>query len=100
LEKIVDPYIPFSKQDLDWFDEQLRARVPEHPDDIINVLRHRGGLDLELSFVVAPRSRHIFTEAVCLELTEAVKQRTGALAPVIYVEGDPHPAAKEALNYM
>jgi hypothetical protein len=57
----------------------------------VNVGRRRAGLDLELLIAVESRSRHVFTEAICKKLARLVAERTGALKPVVYVYGDPHP---------
>jgi hypothetical protein len=94
----VDAYPQFTKADGAWLVALLESKVA-YPDDISAVRRRKAGLDLELSFKVAQRSRGVFTEAVCLEITAQVAERTGAIGPVVYVEGDPHPAAKEALDY-
>lgn len=94
----MDPYWPFSRVDMDWLTRLLESYIEDHPEDILDVGRGRAGLTLELPFKVAPRSRRVFTETVCLEIAEAVAARTGATAPVLYVYGDPHLAAREVLE--
>lgn len=92
-----DGYPPFSRDDLAWFYGEVQGLV-QHPDDV-NVARRRAGLDLELFIEVEGRSRPVFTTDVCKELARKVAARTGVLEPVVYVYGDPHPEAQEALEY-
>jgi hypothetical protein len=54
---------------------------------------------MEIVFSIKPVSRSRFTEAVCLGLTEKVRRKTGALAPVVYEIHNPHPRAQEAIDY-
>ena len=99
MERNLDGYPPFTPDDLAWFAAQVKAYAPGRADDIKNVGRRRAGLDLELLIVVEPRSRPVFTADVCLELARKAARRTGVLEPVVYVYGDPHPAAQEAIDY-
>lgn len=91
-------YPAISKDDMNWIVSLIESKVDD-PDDIVAVGRQRDGLDLEICFEVAERSRHIFTPDVCLEITSEVAVRTGVLKPVIYVFDDPHPVAQESLDY-
>lgn len=94
-----DGYPVFDKQDFDWFGRLVSALVPKHPEDIRDFGRRRCGLDLVLVIDVAPRSRRIFTMEVCEQLAAKVAERTGVIAPLVYVHNDPHRRAKEALDY-
>lgn len=93
-----DPYPKFTRDDMEWFNKML-CLVVGNPKDVLNIGRRRGGLDLEIVFDIAPASRHLFTPGVCRLLGELVKQRTGALAPVVYEVNQPHAAAQEAVDY-
>jgi hypothetical protein len=93
-----DPYPPFTRADTKWFNGLLEE-IAESPSHVENVGRRRAGLDMEIVFSISPASRFRFTEAVCLELTEKVRERTGALAPVVYEIHNPHPRAQEAIDY-
>jgi hypothetical protein len=72
--------------------------LTENPMDA-NFKVESGRFDLEVVIVVAPTDRIVFTEEVCLALTTLLKVATGVLHPVVYLDRDPHPAAKEALDY-
>lgn len=94
-----DGYPIFGKQDFEWFEKLAKRLVPKHPEDIKNVGRRKCGLDLVLVIDIAPRSRPIFTMKLCERLAALAAERTGVTSPLVYVHGDPHPRAREALNY-
>ncbi len=93
-----DGYPRFSDEELAWFLTQVQRFVPQHPEDV-EVVRRKAGLDLELVIKVVKRSRPAFTADVCKQLAHKAAKRAQVLAPVVYVHGDPHPAAQEALDY-
>lgn len=92
-------YPEFSREQMEWFVGLLEAVIPQHPEDVDNVARHKDGLDLELEIYIKPRSRGAFTAKVCIDLEQQVAKRTGVMKPVVYLHDHPHPEAAEALNY-
>lgn len=93
-----DGYPPFTQDDLGWF-RGLLVEIAEDETHVEEVGRRRAGLDLEIVFEIALKSRHLFTERVCLSLTEKVKKRTGVAGPVVYELNQPHAQAQEAIDY-
>lgn len=90
------PYV--SPADMRWIVSLIESKV-KNPDEIKSVARNRNGLDLEIVFEVTDSGRHIFTPAICLEITRQVAKRTGVIKPVIYILDDPHPSARESLDW-
>lgn len=93
-----DPYPKFTQEDMEWF-YGLLVEIAGNEDHVEELGRRRAGLDLEIVFGIAPPSRHLFTERVCLDLTEKVKERSGVLGPVVYELNQPHPRAQESIDY-
>lgn len=83
----MDGYPEFTREQMDWFVALVEAIVPEYPDDVINVGRHKDGLDLELELYIEPRSRSAFTAEVRIQLAEQAAEHAGVLKAVVYVHG-------------
>ncbi len=94
-----DGYPIFTKDELAWFYKRVCELVRPDRHEDVNVGRRKAGLDLELVIAVAPRSRRVFTMKVCKQLAAEVARRTGVAPPLVYVYGDPHREAREALNH-
>lgn len=94
----MDAYPKFGDIQALWL-VAILENIAKAPEDIGNVARHRDGLDLQISFTVAKGSRHRFTEERCRALQVLLSEVTGVASPIVYVEGDPHPQAQEALRY-
>lgn len=93
---VYDPYPVLTDAQKKWFMNIVEKMVTK-PDEA-NVLRVKGGNDLELAIVVAKEDEHLFTREVCLALKIRVKHITGVLSPVVYLDSNPHPQAKESIE--
>jgi hypothetical protein len=90
----LDPYPTFSDAHKAWFVALLEGMVKDPKG--LDVMRIKGGNDLELAIVPAAADEQVFTEEVCLALKTLVAATTGVFSPVIYVHGKPHPRAEES----
>ena len=80
---------PFAKEHKDWLMKEIEA-LCSNPDraDIGHV---KGQCDLEVVIWVHDDDRSAFSHAVMARLEAELKERTGVLKPVIYLEGSrPH----------
>ena len=93
-----DGYPLFTHKDLEWFYAEVSGLATQYPNDVTNVARRKAGLDLELVIYVRPRSRDIFTEAVCEDLARKAGERAEGTKPLVYVYGDPYPNARSLLE--
>jgi hypothetical protein len=93
---IIDPYTEFSTPQKNWFMAVIEGLV-KNPD-AANFMRVKGGNDLEIAIKVAPEDSHVFTPDVCRALKTLLILATGALAPVVYLYGNPHPEAQAAIE--
>lgn len=91
-----DPYSKLDEKVSEWFMAILQGMVRN--SQTAKFYRIKAGLDLEIVIAVAPEDRVVFTSEVCLALTELLRVTT-QVAPVVYLEGDPHPQARQALDY-
>lgn len=77
--------VPVDREHMQWLMEQVEARCKDK--ETANLLRHHGRFDLEIVIVVAPQDRHAITDEFLVDMKRAMRERTGLLAPVIYLDG-------------
>lgn len=53
-----------------------------------NFARVHGRFDLEIIIFVAPQDRDAIDDEFIVDMKRALRERTGLLAPVIYLDGD------------
>ncbi len=87
--------VELDRKGKDWFMKVVEGLVSK--PKAANIKRVRGRFDLEMIIVCHPKDRHIFNIGICLALTELLKAKTGALEPIVYLEGAPHMFAAEAI---
>ena len=71
---------------MQWLMEQVEARCKDK--ETANLLRIHGRFDLEIAIVVAPQDRNAITDEFLVDMKRAMRERTGKLSPVIYLDGD------------
>ena len=80
------PYeVPVDRAHLDWLMAQIEARCTDKTT--ANLARIHGRFDLEITITVAPQDEYAITDEFLVDMKRAMRERTGLLAPVIYLEG-------------
>lgn len=92
-----DAYTSFDEQKSKLFMALIESMV-KNPDTANFCRRHRG-LGLEIGIMTAAEDEHVFTPEVCQALGTILSAMTGVTKTVVYLEGKPHPTAKEAIVY-
>jgi hypothetical protein len=64
-----------------------------------NVGRIHGRFDLEIVIAVAPQDRQAINDEFLVDMKRAMRERTGLLAPVIYLDGYEPPIVREYDSY-
>jgi len=77
--------IPVAKEHLDWLMTQVENRCTDK--ERANVGRIHGRFDLEIVIVVAPQDKLAITDEFLVDMKRALRERTGLLSPVIYLDG-------------
>jgi hypothetical protein len=78
--------VPVDREYMQWLMEQVEARCKDK--ETANLLRIHGRFDLEIAIAVAPQDRHAITDEFLVDMKRALRESTGLLAPVIYLDGD------------
>jgi hypothetical protein len=78
--------VPVDKEHMLWLMAQVEERCKDK--DTANLLRIHGRFDLEIIIAVAPQDRQAITDEFLVDMKRALRERTGLLAPVIYLDGD------------
>jgi hypothetical protein len=73
------------KEHLTWLMEQIEARCKNK--EAANFARIHGRFDLEIVIAVAPEDKYAITDEFLVDMKRALRERTGLLAPVIYLQG-------------
>jgi hypothetical protein len=76
----------FTEEHRRWLMEQIEARCKDK--ETANFARIRGCFDLEIVISVAPQDRYSIDDEFLVDMKRALRERTGYLSPVIYVDGD------------
>ncbi len=77
--------VPVDKEHLTWLMEQIEARCKDK--ETANFARIHGRFDLEIVISVAPQDKYAIDDEFLVDMKRALRERTGLLAPVIYLEG-------------
>lgn len=77
--------VPVDKVHMRWLMEQVEARCTDK--ERANVGRIHERFDLEIVVRVAPQDRQSITDEFLVDMKRALRERTGLLEPVIYLEG-------------
>jgi len=77
--------VPVNKEHLQWLMEQIEARCADK--ERANFARIHGRFDLEIVITVAQQDRKAITDEFLVDTKRALQERTGLLAPVIYLDG-------------
>jgi hypothetical protein len=74
------------QEHMQWLMERVEERCTDK--ETANLLRIHGCFDLEIVISVAPQDRHAINDEFLVDMKRALRERTGLLAPVIYLDGD------------
>jgi hypothetical protein len=85
--------VPVDKEHMQWLMAQVEARCTDK--ERANVGRIHGRFDLEIVISVAPQDKYAITDEFLVDMKRALRERTGLLAPVIYLEGYEPPSVRE-----
>lgn len=89
--------VPVAQEHMQWLMEQVEARCKDK--ETANLLRIHGRFDLQIAIVVAPQDRYTITDEFLVDMKRATRERTGLLAPVIYLDGDEPRIVREYDGY-
>lgn len=78
--------VPVDQEHLDWLMAQIEERCKDKTT--ANFARIHGRFDLEIVISVAPTDRYAINDEFLVDMKRALRERTGLLAPVIYLDGD------------
>lgn len=78
--------VPIDKEHMQWLMERVEERCKDK--ETANLLRIHGRFDLEIAIAVAPQDRYAITDEFLVDMKRVMCERTGLLAPVIYLDGD------------
>jgi hypothetical protein len=78
--------VPVDKEHMQWLMEQVEERCKDK--ETANLLRIHGRFDLEIAIAVASQDRDAITDEFLVDMKRAMRERTGLLSPVIYLDGD------------
>ena len=90
--------VPVDREHLDWLMTQIEARCADK--ERANFARIHGRFDLEIVIAVAPQDRQSITDEFLVDMKRALRERTGLLAPVIYLDGYEPPIVREYDPYL
>lgn len=90
----MDAYPRFDDEQKAWFMTIIEGMVSN--PEAANFARVKGSMDMEIRILVVPEDAHIFTPDVCTSLARLLGVVTNT-SPVVYLDGQPHPAAQEAI---
>ena len=90
--------VPVDKEHMTWLMEQVEARCTDK--ERANVGRIHGRFDLEIVITVAPQDRQSITGEFLVDMKRALRERTGLLSPVIYLDGYEPPIVREYDPYL
>lgn len=85
--------VPVDQAHLDWLMEQIEERCTDK--ERANFGRVHGRFDLEIVIAVAPQDRQSINDEFLVDMKRALRERTGLLAPVIYLDGYEPPIIRE-----
>ena len=77
--------VPVAQEHLDWLMAQIEERCTDK--ETANFARIHGRFDLEIVISVAPKDKHAITDEFLVDMKRALRERTGLLSPVIYLDG-------------
>ena len=89
--------VPVDKEHMQWLMKQVEERCTDKEQ--ANVGRIHGRFDLEIIIAVAPQDRQAITDEFLVDMKRALRERTGLLAPVIYLDGDEPRIVREYYPY-
>ncbi len=84
--------VPVEQEHLDWLMAQIEARCTDK--EAANFGRIHGRFDLEIVISVARQDLEAITDEFLVDMKRAMRDRTGLLAPVIYLEGYEPPSVR------
>ena len=90
--------VPVDQEHLDWLMTQIEERCADKGQ--ANFARIHGRFDLEIVIAVAPQDRQSITDEFLVDMKRALRERTGLLAPVIYLDGYEPPIVREYDPYL
>ena len=76
-----------------WLMAQIEERCTDKEE--ANLARIHGRFDLEIVITTAPQDRLAITDEFLVDMKRAMRERTGLLAPVIYLDGYEPPIVRE-----
>lgn len=85
--------VPVDKEHMQWLMKQVEDRCTDK--ERANVGRIHGRFDLEVVITVAPQDRQAITDEFLVDMKRALRERTGLLAPVVYLDGYEPPSVRE-----
>lgn len=80
------------KEHMQWLMAQVEARCTDK--ERANVGRIHGRFDLEIVIAVAPQDQQAITDEFLVDMKRAMRERTGLLEPVIYLDGYEPPSVR------
>lgn len=89
--------VPVDREHMQWLMERVEERCKDK--ETANLLRIHGRFDLEIAIAVAPQDRYAITDEFLVDMKRAMRERTGLLAPVIYLDGDEPRIVREYDGY-
>lgn len=81
------------QEHMQWLMERVEDRCSDK--ETANIARIHGRFDLEIVITVAPKDRQAITDEFLVDMKRALRERTGLLAPVIYLDGYEPPIVRE-----
>lgn len=78
--------VPVDQEHLDWLMAQIEERCKDK--ETANFARIHGRFDLEIVISVAPQDKYAIDDEFLVDMKRALRERTGLLSPVIYLDGD------------
>jgi hypothetical protein len=85
--------VPVDQEHLNWLMAQIEARCTNKEQ--ANLARIHGRFDLEIVIAVAPQDRLAIDDEFLVDMKRGMRERTGLLAPVIYLDGYEPPIVRE-----
>jgi hypothetical protein len=77
--------VPVDREHLTWLMAQIENRCKNK--EAANFARIHGRFDLEIVISVAPEDKYAITDEFLVDMKRALRERTGLLAPVVYLQG-------------
>ena len=78
--------VPVDQEHLDWLMAQIEERCKDK--EAANFARIHGRFNLEIVISVAPQDKYAIDDEFLVDMKRALRERTGLLSPVIYLDGD------------